>query len=810
MSVSVFTVTHVPFTPPADPVYVPLQAGRALHEDLGYTGDDSGDNISAKNPLYGELTALYWIRHNRSGCADYLGLCHYRRFFLNDAGEPMRGDEYERILSACDVMIAEPQTGDLDYRTVYGRSHDIRHLDLAQEVIVELCPDYLEDFRAVTASHSCYVGNLFVAPSALFCAYCDWLFPIFAAMEDRIDTSGLDEYHRRLFGFLSEQLLMVWIRHNRLSYRAVPIGLSREKAETTALKAALRHDLQAGDADGAYRRLCDTLDRRPDLLLDASDFGGELRTVEHILNACRVEQESGLPTLLSFSGDMEVLIGHFRLLTQIASHIALDAASAEEVQYLWDSRVSPKAILYILQNLSALTGEALRAPSAVLNRLARLCLHHGDPTAALFYLEAALEICETDAAALRNAAAAFTALGDLETAAEYTALLRQAAPPDRPLRIVVFTGSEIAILQYLSECYAQAFTELGHTVLRFDRLRWEESLLQLLQWLQDGVDAAFLFNNRGFAMPYRNTSLWDLYHVPVVNQLVDHPMFYRDTMDHAPACGVVACADRLHTDYIRRFCPAVRRTVFLPTAGACRKPYAALKPYAERPIDLLFIGSYKYDRETAEQEDDIGRYLLAELCAHPGLTLSQAAEAMLEASGLRWSDPQTAAFVESKRHLEIQAASWYRGRIIEALVRDGVTVTVYGEGWEALGLDNFSNFVRRPPCPPEDGVALMEEARIVLNQLTWFKAGASERVFEAMLQGAVCLTDDSAYLREQFTDGEEIRFFSLEHLDQLPALAQELLADDALAERIRHNAYEKAAAEHTWQARARELLDYLF
>ena len=81
MSVSIFTITHVPFTPPDNPIYLPLQVGHALHDDYGYLGDDTGENISDKNPYYSELTGLYWIWKNYT-CADYLGLCHYRRFFF--------------------------------------------------------------------------------------------------------------------------------------------------------------------------------------------------------------------------------------------------------------------------------------------------------------------------------------------------------------------------------------------------------------------------------------------------------------------------------------------------------------------------------------------------------------------------------------------------------------------------------------------------------------------------------------------------------------------------------------------------------
>ena len=92
---------------PEDPVYLPVQAGRAAGTPLaGFTGDDSGTNISAKNPHYCELTALYWGWKNLD--ADYLGLVHYRRHFAGKRfGAPRRriagGADLEKLLRRAPV-----------------------------------------------------------------------------------------------------------------------------------------------------------------------------------------------------------------------------------------------------------------------------------------------------------------------------------------------------------------------------------------------------------------------------------------------------------------------------------------------------------------------------------------------------------------------------------------------------------------------------------------------------------------------------------------------------------------------------------
>lgn len=792
MSISIFTITHVPFDPPTDPIYVPLQVGHINHPDYGYPGDDTGDNISEKNPYYSELTGLYWIWKNNAH-ADYLGLCHYRRYFLNDSGELMKEPEYMAILNQYNVMIAKSQTGPYDYRTIYSRSHDIRNLELVGEVIRELYPDYNAAFEEVITDNHCYVGNLFVAPRELFCAYCEWLFTIFFTMEDRIDTSSYDDYHKRLFGFLSEQLLMVWIKHNHLSYYETPFGISQEKAETIALKEQLRNDFKAKDIPGAYRRLCDTLDRRPDLLLEMSDFNQELRTIEHILNVCRIELENELPTLLDFSDDLDLLVKHFNLLAQIIAHIQDGSLSEQELQYLLDCRVSYKAVVYIMQNMQSLSGKPLDNPLTLLNQLAVLYANAGNPLNALSFLEEALNICDTDVTTLQNAA-----------------IILEQMESDRKLRIVIFTGYRIPILNYIATQYITAFNNLGHTVLPFDWSQLETNMEQLFLWHKEGIDAVVLFNNQGFQMRLKSgESLWDLWQIPCFNILVDHPMYYADTLDNAPAYGTVACADRYHVDYCMRFYPTVQKAIFLPTAGECLKPFSELKPFEKRSIAVLFIGSYKYNDKLALTYDDIDKYLEQELKLHPARLLSDVLEDFLSANDMHWSTERIKSLIETKRFVDIQVAALFRRKIVEILVTAGIPVTVYGDGWENLEIFHHPNFIYKGMISPEDGIALMEDAKIVLNQLAWFKAGASERIFEAMLQGAVSLTDDSEYLQEQFTDGEEIQFFSLEHLEKLPEIIRTLLTDTDRFEHIRQKAYEKAAAYHTWEARAKELLLFL-
>lgn len=109
----------------------------------------------------------------------------------------------------------------------------------------------------------------------------------------------------------------------------------------------------------------------------------------------------------------------------------------------------------------------------------------------------------------------------------------------------------------------------------------------------------------------------------------------------------------------------------------------------------------------------------------------------------------------------------------------------------------------------------MQDAKIVLSTMTWFKDGTHDRVFNGMLQGAVAVSDTSGYMKEEFCgfqdvkhmgeDSRELVLFELEELNKLPKQVQELLDNPKRAQGIADRGYVKARQFHTWHARALEL-----
>ena len=50
MNIKIIVATHKKYKMPKDDIYLPLHVGAQGNKSLGYIGDNTGDNISAKNP----------------------------------------------------------------------------------------------------------------------------------------------------------------------------------------------------------------------------------------------------------------------------------------------------------------------------------------------------------------------------------------------------------------------------------------------------------------------------------------------------------------------------------------------------------------------------------------------------------------------------------------------------------------------------------------------------------------------------------------------------------------------------------------
>lgn len=217
MDLKIITIQHKKYFIPSDDIYYPVYVGNQN------STDNTGINISSKNRYYCELTALFWAWKNLQ--FDYLGLCHYRRyfikskfhFFLNKTNSILSRDYFENILKHYDIILPIKERFLLDtVRSQFIREHGQNELNITEQIIRKIYPEYIDVFIKTLNKHSLYICNMFIANKYIVNKYCTWLFNILFMLE----TSGI-VLQDRIFGFLAERLFNVWLCKENLKIKEV-------------------------------------------------------------------------------------------------------------------------------------------------------------------------------------------------------------------------------------------------------------------------------------------------------------------------------------------------------------------------------------------------------------------------------------------------------------------------------------------------------------------------------------------------------------------------------------------------------------
>lgn len=219
---TIFIACHKKCDTPKDLVYLPIHVGSEGKEPIGFTPDNTGDNISSQNPIFCELTGLYWCWKNLQ--YDYLGLVHYRRYFTlkSKAEQKEKGvlntvltsDEVNELVNQYPVIV--PKKRNYYIETIYSHydhTFDGSQLDITREIIKNKYPEYVETFDSFMNQRSAYIFNMFIMRKDLVDSYCSWLFDILFELVGRVGVENMTDFEKRYAGRVSERLFNVWLQY---------------------------------------------------------------------------------------------------------------------------------------------------------------------------------------------------------------------------------------------------------------------------------------------------------------------------------------------------------------------------------------------------------------------------------------------------------------------------------------------------------------------------------------------------------------------------------------------------------------------
>lgn len=232
-----------------NPLYMPVLCGATFDAEnsIKISGDDTGDNISARRMSFCEFTVQYWAWKNIE--ADYYGLCHYRRY-LSFAKKHFKTNKYnmihvpaltqqskkrfgllnnknmERLISEYDILVSEyAETKNIP--TPRGKKATVREMweahegfffkkdsiNLMFELIDQMAPTYSHSAREYFSGSHHRGFNCYILRGELFNRLCQFQFPIMFEVERRLDTKGYSQTMLRTPAFLGEMLYGIFIHH---------------------------------------------------------------------------------------------------------------------------------------------------------------------------------------------------------------------------------------------------------------------------------------------------------------------------------------------------------------------------------------------------------------------------------------------------------------------------------------------------------------------------------------------------------------------------------------------------------------------
>lgn len=412
------------------------------------------------------------------------------------------------------------------------------------------------------------------------------------------------------------------------------------------------------------------------------------------------------------------------------------------------------------------------------------------------------------------------------------------------IKKVVLIKNAVETLGYFSEQIALELEHQGIDTYFIDFDHLAETIMHLVNFASKGTTALLTFNFIGLKdeaifKDERGCYIWERYDMQYLNILVDHPFYYHSQLEQASDRMTVFCIDKEHVRYAKRFYYRLR-VRFLPIAGNVRadvpmdflgenristgvkyRDYERiwnyeeeLIPYEKRKYDIVFTGNYvpmhniyRKIEELDKEYQEFYRSILDELIANPAESVDEVMERHIIQELGNVADQDKRSAMAGMLFIDLCVRSHFRGEIVKELAENDIRVHVFGADWNLLSCEKPWNIVRNGgQVSSAVCVQAVREARISLNIMPWFKDGAHDRIFTAMLQKTISLTDDSRYLHKEFTDGEDLMFYSLSGRKYLPDIIHMLLNNTENAKRIAESGYRKAYKKHTWRERTADVI----
>lgn len=357
----------------------------------------------------------------------------------------------------------------------------------------------------------------------------------------------------------------------------------------------------------------------------------------------------------------------------------------------------------------------------------------------------------------------------------------------------------------------EGWEKMGYQVvaIRADEPEVEKKLMRA-----SNLDYDFIFFLNGVMadLVYEDgTLVQNNFSAPCISMFFEHPLYYSARLKSELHRFYALFVDENHVEYAKRFYPNLTAVKMLPQGGM-RVESGRMVPYEKRHMDVLFTGSYENPEDIMEEIKQISGMgqviimnIIEQMISNTDVTIEKGLENFLEENGISLTDEEFRKYMELMAYADRYIRALYRNLVIMSLVKNNIKVHVFGTGWNKFKCGNPGNIILGGAVEAGSCMELMANAKMVLNVMPWHKKGSHERIYNAMLNGAVAVTDESTFLTKEFKDGHDIVFYSIKNISGLVKKIRYLLKHGDEAAGIAAAGYFAAKERHTWEHRAQEI-----
>ncbi len=363
---------------------------------------------------------------------------------------------------------------------------------------------------------------------------------------------------------------------------------------------------------------------------------------------------------------------------------------------------------------------------------------------------------------------------------------------------------------------AEGFQQIGIRTILCD-LENRDSTNYAYQMLLETDEIAFSvgFNDIGMWIldsdGVSKIPVYENFGTPHVSILLDVP-YNPYTRGYAVPCQnhLITVLDRRNSDYLRlRYPDFSKHTLFLPLGGTGNQSLKDII-HAKRPYDLVVCENFWPLRNTQRKwkegtcSPQISRLLdeTLEVLQQNPCNVFSALEFVLQQHGF-YEEEYLQRMLPWCEALLLIIKPWRRSEAVKRLIELGIPIDIFGEGWEHTS--NARNLRLHGAVSYEETLAIFSQAKIVFQDEAEFNDGAHDRVFTAMLNGAVVVSEHSKYLDEIFVNGQDMILYDWKINCEAMQQILGILSDDTQRLTMMMQAYQKTDQNHRWRNRAEKI-----